>query len=322
MDKTCISPAFTLFLTIFNAVVLLRKMTEICIWLDKVLEWVDRCGAPTIPYIGLARFGFRNLPAPHLEFACFLDKGIKDVAIGDQVVSIPPYHLAIHNVHQGNYTPAIQRTSAWCLFLDVSGEQAFAELETRPLSCKAALPFNKEVIAAYERLAGLCVRYGMGSLAYHEAGAAYDPSRSRSVSPMVAIRIKAALLDLLALLRQLYTTGEETSNHPPAIQHAIEFMSLQYRDPDIRLPDLSRAAGLSTDHFGRLFRQHLHESPMHYLRRIRINQASYALEHTNLYVEEIAFDVGFTDALHFSRVFRSVMKTSPTVWRKTIRDQN
>ncbi|MBT3297190.1 MAG: AraC family transcriptional regulator [Verrucomicrobia bacterium] len=40
------------------------------------------------------------------------------------------------------------------------------------------------------------------------------------------------------------------------------------------------------------------------------------LEHTDLLVEEIAFDVGFSDPFHFSRVFRTIIGLSPRAWRK------
>jgi len=67
---------------------------------------------------------------------------------------------------------------------------------------------------------------------------------------------------------------------------------------------------------GRLFRQHMREPPMQYLKRVRINQARYLLDHTDLLVEEIGFDVGFTAPFHFSRVFRSLTNLSPRAWRK------
>lgn len=284
-------------------------------WLEKVLDWVDRCGPPAIPYIGKAPSCYRNPPAPHLEIVYVLDKGIKDVAIGNRVVSIPPFHVALHNVHQGNFTPTMQRSDGWPVFLDVSGEEAFAELDHEPLFCCAPLPLNEEVIAAYERLGGLCVRYGAGPL-YDAPGASYNPAMARAAHPTEVMRIKVALLGLLALLLDVLGAGDEALPHPRPVQHAIEFMSLHYRNPDLRLPDVSKAAGMSIHHFGRVFRQHMRESPMHYLKRIRINQARYLLEHTDLLVEEIAFDVGFSDPFHFSRVFRTLNKLSPRAWRK------
>lgn len=291
-----------------------RHMTEICIWLEKLLEWVDRCGSPPIPYIGKAPSGYRNLPAPHLEISYVLDKGYRDVTIGKRVVSIPPFHVALHNVHQGNFTPTMQQSASWCVFLDVGGEKAFTDLDHGPLSCCAPLPLNKEVIAAYERLGGLCVRNGADSL-YNAPGASYDPAIARSVNPAAVMRTKAALLGLLALLLDVLGAGDESLPHPLPVQRAIEFISLHYRDPNIRLPDVSRAAGLSPDHFGRLFRQHTGETPMHYLKRTRINQARYLLERTDLLVEEIAFDIGFSDPFHFSRIFHALNGKSPRAWR-------
>ncbi len=283
-------------------------------WLDKVMDWVDRCGPPPIPYVGKAPFGYRNPPAPHLEIVYVLDKGYKDVAIGKRVVSIPPFHLALHNVHQGNSTPTMQRSASWPVFLDVGGEETFAKLDREPLFCCAALPRNEEVVAAYKRLGGLCARYGAGPL-YDAPGASYNPAVAQAANPAGVMRIKAALLGLLALLLDVLGAGDETPSHPLPVRRAIEYISLHYRDPDIRLPDVSRAAGLSADHFGRLFRQHMGESPMHYLKRTRVNQARNLLEKTYLLVEEIAFDVGFNDPLHFSRVFRAVTGLSPRAWR-------
>ena len=292
-------------------------MTDICIWLNKVLEWVDRCGPPAIPYIGKAPRGYRNQPAPHMEIAYLLEKGVENLSIGDRVVSAPPFHLTLHNVHQGNYTPTMERFYSWCLFLDVGSEETFSELRSKPLFCSAPLPPNEEVYAAYERLGSACVRYGSGSLAYDASGSAFTPAPGHpSAGFPGTIRIKAALLDLLGLL--LYSVGPATGSalHPLPVQRAIEFMSLRYRDPSLRLPQVSRSAGLSLDHFGRLFRQHTGETPMHHLNAIRIRQARYLLEHTELLVEEVAADVGFLNPFHFSRVFKQYTGLSPLNYRR------
>jgi AraC-like DNA-binding protein len=58
---------------------------------------------------------------------------------------------------------------------------------------------------------------------------------------------------------------------------------------------------------------------MRYLRRTRIDQSRYLIEHTTLRVEEIVFEVGFTDQFHFSRVFKRETGMSPTLWRSGLR---
>lgn len=259
--------------------------------------------------------GYRNPPAPHLEMVYVLDKGIERVLIGERVVSIPPFHLAVHNVHQGNSTPRLQRFDAWCLFLDVGGEPEFAALARTPLFCSAPLPKNPEVLAAFQQLGGICVHHSTGPSTYMATQPSYDPRRDGGAHPAAAFRIKGALLDLLGLLLGLVDPEADHPAHPLAVQQALDFLSLHYRDSSIRLDDIARAAGLQFQHFSRVFSQHLGTSPMRYLREMRLDNARYLLRNTSMLVEEVAFSVGFNDALYFSRVFRTATGLSPTAWR-------
>ncbi len=297
-------------------------MDNLSVWLEKILKWMDRRGAPGIPYIGKAPGGYRNPPAPHLELVYMLDKGIDRVSVGDRVVSIPPYHLAFHNVHQGVFTPRWERYDAWCLFLDVKDEPAFAELCHTPLFCSAPLERNPEVIAAYERLGSLCVRYGTEASVYTAPGASYDSGRSAAVTPAATARIEGALLELFGMLldlldqrSDLLDQRSDKPRHPLAVQQALEFLTLHYRDSSIRLDDIARASALEPHHFSRVFRQHLGASPMRYLRDMRLQHARHLLGDAAIRVEEVAFSVGFNDPLHFSRVFHAATGMSPTAWR-------
>lgn len=290
-------------------------MDNISTWLEKVLKWVDHRGVPRIPYIGKAPGGYGNKPAEHLEVVYLLDKGVDNVSIGGQVVSIPPFHLAIHSVHQGVFTPRWQRLDAWCLFLDVANEKAFAELCHTPLYCSAPLAWNREVIAAYERLGSLCVRYGTEPSVYQAPGATYDSGRVGAANPAATARIEGALLELFGLLLDLIDPKAEHPAHPLCVQQALEFLSLHYRDASIRLDDIARAAALEPHHFSRVFSRHLSTSPIRYLRDMRLQDARALLRDTTMLVEEVAFSVGFNDPLHFSRVFHTATGLSPTAWR-------
>lgn len=165
------------------------------------------------------------------------------------------------------------------------------------------------------RLGRLCVRYQAHSRCYPLPEPIDDSIYGKTTSPAGAIRIKAALLDLLALLLDLLVPDDDHPVHPPAVQRAIEFMSLHSCDPGIRLPDVVKAAGMSIHHFGRLFRQHMGETPMHYLKTLRVHHAHYLLANTDLRIDEIAADVGIPDPFHFSRIFRTQTGISPRTWR-------
>jgi AraC-like DNA-binding protein len=293
-------------------------MDEICVWLEKTLAWVDRCGPPAIPYAGHASGGYSNPPAPHLEIACLLDGAFEGLKIGNRQVEFPAGHLAVHNVHLGNFTPRTCRVDSWCVFLDVSGEPDFACLQESPLFCLAPLFHRDQVVGAFERFSTRCVRHKTGPGRYPHGEPLYDASRSRKPGATAGVFVKAALLELLAVLLDETRNEVGTSSFlkPTAVQTAVERMGLQYRNPALTLAEIASAACLSIDHFGRLFREHMGETPMRHLKRVRVAQSRYLLEHTTLRIEEVGREVGFEDPFHFSRVFSEIMGVSPQVYRR------
>ncbi|MBN2223095.1 MAG: helix-turn-helix transcriptional regulator [Deltaproteobacteria bacterium] len=52
-----------------------------------------------------------------------------------------------------------------------------------------------------------------------------------------------------------------------------------------------------------------------YVRELRINLAERLLTQTALPVTQIAFRCGYEDSSHFSRVFKTLTKSSPLRWR-------
>ena len=86
----------------------------------------------------------------------------------------------------------------------------------------------------------------------------------------------------------------------------------------IKLPDLAKAASVSSKHLCRLFVKHLHLSPMQAVRRLRLEQAMGYLERSNLSMKQIADRCGFASPYHFSRVFRQVYGSPPSTVRREL----
>lgn len=293
-------------------------MDDIRIWLGKVAEWVERCGPPAIPFAGQGGGGFDNPPRPHLELVCLLDGGFPELHLGRRRVAFPAGHISLHSVHHGNRTPVFQRADAWCVFLDVAGEPAFAALAQRPLFCLMPLVHGPEVVAAFARLATRCTPPGGGGGGGYIGGAAQYDARRDQGGPGARLRVQAALLDLLAVL--LDEAGADGGGSlpllPAALQAAVEHVGLHYADPGLTLVRLARQAGLGVDQFGRLFRHHLGETPMQHLRRVRITRSRFLLAHSGQRIEDVAFACGFPDQFHFSRVFRAHLGLSPLAFRR------
>ena len=79
----------------------------------------------------------------------------------------------------------------------------------------------------------------------------------------------------------------------------------------ISLDELARQAGLSRFHFARQFRHSTGESPMAYLRRVRIERSMAILQNRDTTIAEVAATLGFSDQSHFTRIFGRLVGVSP-----------
>ena len=87
----------------------------------------------------------------------------------------------------------------------------------------------------------------------------------------------------------------------------------------LRLKTLQQIAGechVDAAYLCRLFRRYDHQSPYHYLLRLKMNQAAEWLQQPGALVKQAAERAGFSDAFHFSRAFKSVFGLAPDQFRK------
>ena len=79
---------------------------------------------------------------------------------------------------------------------------------------------------------------------------------------------------------------------------------------------LACAAGLSTRHFTRAFRQEVGDTPHHWLMNRRIEKAKLRLADSDDTLEQIARTCGFSAQSHFTRVLRLMTGEPPRRWRQ------
>ncbi len=85
----------------------------------------------------------------------------------------------------------------------------------------------------------------------------------------------------------------------------------QNLEGDISLEGLARSVGLSRRQLERLFEEQTGLSPGAAYRRIRLERAKELLQNTNRAVVDIAFDVGYSSASHFTKAFRLAFGNTP-----------
>lgn len=103
--------------------------------------------------------------------------------------------------------------------------------------------------------------------------------------------------------------------HRSQIGRAQRYMRMHF-DQDLTLQKISKEAGSSSFHFGRMFIGYTGESPFSFLRRIRISTALKMLqEDAHVSVTEIALEVGYETPSAFNKVFKKTLKQSPSDFR-------
>lgn len=100
----------------------------------------------------------------------------------------------------------------------------------------------------------------------------------------------------------------------PALRRALEAM---HAEParDWSLDALARVAGLSRSAFAAKFREALGDTPLGYLRTLRMQRAMRLLGDDGRSLEQVAEAVGYSDAFSFSKVFKRAVGVAPRAFR-------
>jgi AraC-like DNA-binding protein len=87
------------------------------------------------------------------------------------------------------------------------------------------------------------------------------------------------------------------------------------------LEAVAKACEVDAPYLCRLFARFHDESPYQFLTRLRMGYASRILLESDASVKSVAEGLGFKDAFHFSRVFKSVHRVPPSRFRQSMHPQ-
>lgn len=105
---------------------------------------------------------------------------------------------------------------------------------------------------------------------------------------------------------------------PPKLKRVIEFIESNLHE-SIGLDDLAQAAGLSANHFLRVFKLTTGETPYHFLRARRLERARRLLAEGPMPLAELALECGFANQAHFTAAFSREVGISPGRYRRAVR---
>lgn len=84
---------------------------------------------------------------------------------------------------------------------------------------------------------------------------------------------------------------------------------------NVSVDEIARGVCMSKSHFIRVFRHKMGETPIHYLNKLRIEEAECRLLTGSASVKEIAYELGFHDYNYFFKVFKKFTGRTPQCYR-------
>ena len=101
----------------------------------------------------------------------------------------------------------------------------------------------------------------------------------------------------------------------------LEFIDKNY-NKKITLNDLAEISCYNPSYFGQMFRKCVGVSPIEYLNRIRVEKAAELLSSSEISVDQVALEVGFSDRKRFYQIFKREMGVTPGQYKKEAAGMN
>jgi transcriptional regulator GlxA family with amidase domain len=107
--------------------------------------------------------------------------------------------------------------------------------------------------------------------------------------------------------------GQKTHEDEP-IKKAQEFIEANITEK-ISVEDLALKFAIGKRHFERRFKMATNNSPLEYIQRVKIEAAKKHLESSRKNINEVMYDVGYSDTKAFRTVFKKITGLSPVEYR-------
>jgi AraC-like DNA-binding protein len=132
-------------------------------------------------------------------------------------------------------------------------------------------------------------------------------------------RIKG-LLEWSSVMKTTYAKQITVAKAEPVNESANEklmrrlaaCLEAHLQDPGLSVKFLSRELGISRSSLYARMLEITGETPVEYIRSVRLEKAAILLEKSDLTISEIAYEVGFSTPSYFTRAFKTKYKTSPS----------
>lgn len=262
-------------------------------------------------------WNFRNIQSPFFRIylvdegeACMTVEGREQLLTPGHLYLIPPFtlhndscdrHFSLYYLHVSeNITDTSRLFEHYQFPLEVTADGFDYELMKRLLVLNPA-----KGLALYDPV-------------LYDNNTSYLMSMASTAQTSFPIRMETNGI-LLQLLSRFQERAEkrivsEDSRIVKAIRYIRENIGKK-----ICISDLSERCYLSDDHFTRLFKQEMNDTPIDFINRKKIEHAQLMLVLNNTPIKDIACSLAFENIPYFNRLFKQLVGKTPTQYRDSFR---
>jgi transcriptional regulator GlxA family with amidase domain len=130
---------------------------------------------------------------------------------------------------------------------------------------------------------------------------------------IIASKVFAVEIDRKSQSPFIMFNGQKTHEDEP-VKKAQEFIEKNVADK-ITVEDLALKFAIGKRHFERRFKKATNNTPVEYIQRVKIEAAKKCLETSMKNVNEVMYDVGYSDTKAFRNIFKRITGLSPMDYR-------
>ncbi len=224
-----------------------------------------------------------------------MNSGEATIEVDDHEIFVPEHHAILLLPHRREMFYFTRSHPTHHTFCELAPHYLPAVIREKIGDSTICLPLTERMLTAVE--------FGL-SIPSISFGSTDDLIRSAGIMTFQAFMFEAEQVQCPA-------------TQPAAVHRALAFMDAHLGEP-LTLSVLADVVTMSPQHLTRLFRQHLHTTPMRYLWQLRTRHGVEILSTTGLSIAEIAVQVGFQSPFHFSRLVTQYYHMSPSRLRQRI----
>ena len=231
------------------------------------------------------------LPAP---FYTVIDAAFEPTATGQEAVGI------LTDLNNGSVHASPGRVGTRLLVLGDTMEDAEEK----------AYSFATSMVQELERVGCESIRIGIGEIVDTPEAIIHSFKSARHIRHLLVERKEEGALILG--VREMRDVNEDM---PSVINEAKLYMSQNFSNPNLMLPDVASAVNMSKSRFSAVFSQSTGQTFTEYLIHLRLSKAKELLRTTNYKNSQIAHETGYNDSHYFSYIFKKNVGMTPSEYR-------